>query len=100
MTQKELDELARVKCVTSYQGSLEQFAVDNFKAGYEASATAFTEQQDIPMEKDGLSHFLDINLKQSKEIQGSNRMFMAGWIAALMHVKVNFADRQSPKEEK
>ena len=58
------------------------------------------EQQDIPMDKDGLSDFLDDNLKQSKEDKVSNRMFMAGWISALMHVKVNFADRQSPKEEK
>jgi hypothetical protein len=45
-----------------------------------------------------LNEFLDYNLKQSKEDKEGNRMFMAGWIAALMHVKLNFADKFPPPQ--
>lgn len=37
-----------------------------------------------------LLEFLDDNLEKSKNEKGSNPLFMAGWIAALMHVKVNY----------
>ena len=37
-----------------------------------------------------LLEFLDYNLEKSKNEKGSNPLFMAGWIAALMHVKVNY----------
>ena len=41
-----IDELAKRKIITSYQGSLEQFAVDNFKAGY-AAAPAYEKQLSV-----------------------------------------------------
>ena len=37
-----------------------------------------------------LNDFLDYNLEESKKATGQHEYFMAGWIAALMHVKVNF----------
>lgn len=42
-----------------------------------------------------LLEFLDDNLEKSKAEQQSNPLFMAGWIAALMHVKVNFLQQQN-----
>jgi hypothetical protein len=40
-----------------------------------------------------LSEFLNENLQKSKDEKWTNEMFGSGWIAALMHVKVNFLDR-------
>ena len=57
------------------------------------------QQEFIPLSRskmNSLIHFLDVNLKQSKESKGGNRMFMAGWIASLMHVKVNYAEQITP----
>ena len=41
-----------------------------------------------------LQEFLEENLRKSKDEKWTNDMFGAGWIAALMHVKVNFLDQQ------
>ena len=41
-----------------------------------------------------LQEFLEENLRKSKDEKWTNDMFGAGWIAALMHVKVNFLDKQ------
>ena len=41
-----------------------------------------------------LQDFLEENLRKSKDEKWTNDMFGAGWIAALMHVKVNFLDQQ------
>lgn len=40
-----------------------------------------------------LSEFLNENLQKSKDEKWTNEMFGAGWIAALMHVKVNFLEK-------
>lgn len=37
-----------------------------------------------------LHKFLDDNLEKSKRDKGYSPLFKAGWIAALMHVKVNY----------
>jgi hypothetical protein len=50
------------------------------------------QQATIPFES--LQAFLDDNLTKSKTEQGNNKLFMAGWIASLMHVKVNFLQLQ------
>jgi hypothetical protein len=41
-----------------------------------------------------LQEFLEENLRKSKDEKWTNEVFGAGWIAALMHVKVNFLDQQ------
>jgi hypothetical protein len=41
-----------------------------------------------------LQDFLEENLRKSKDEKWTNDIFGAGWIAALMHVKVNFLDKQ------
>lgn len=40
-----------------------------------------------------LSEFLEENLQKSRDEKWQNEMFGAGWIAALMHVKVNFLEQ-------
>ena len=40
-----------------------------------------------------LSEFINENLQKSKDEKWTNEMFGAGWIAALMHVKVNFLEK-------
>jgi hypothetical protein len=41
-----------------------------------------------------LQEFLEENLRKSINEKWTNEVFGAGWIAALMHVKVNFLDQQ------
>ena len=42
-----------------------------------------------------LRDFLEENLRKSNDEKWTNEIFGAGWIAALMHVKVNFLDKQN-----
>ena len=44
--------------------------------------------------RSALAEFLEENLQKSKEENWANEMFGAGWIAALMHMKVNFLEQQ------
>lgn len=44
---------------------------------------------------DALRDFLEENLRKSKEEKWTNEFFGAGWIAALMHIKVSFLDKMN-----
>jgi hypothetical protein len=43
---------------------------------------------------DSFYEFLEENLRKSKDEKWTNEVFGAGWIAALMHIKVNFLDQR------
>lgn len=42
-----------------------------------------------------LRDFLGENLRKANDEKWTNKIFGSGWIAALMHVKVNFLDKQN-----